>query len=111
MYIHTRIHMYRYLVSALPYFTWLMVIVTTAALIVQMHEVFTRDDKPFTYIWMMDLFFILFTVVELILKVLVPAAHVATCNVIMLYVVPHVVLWHVVSCMLPHVVLHVACAY
>lgn len=71
----------RYVVSSLPYFTWVMIAVTIAALCTQISEIFitsvdvssadASSDMPF-YIWWMDLIFVVFTLFELILKVRVP---------------------------------------
>lgn len=58
--------MYRFIVSALPYFTWLMILVTVAALAVQVEEIALSTT---TYSWWMDLIFVVFTIVELVLKV------------------------------------------
>jgi hypothetical protein len=57
------------MVSALPYFTWLMILVVVAAVAAQTAEVFVDSVNSVIYIWWMDLFFIVFTVAELILKV------------------------------------------
>ncbi len=60
----------RFVISALPYFTWLMIVVTVATLAVQIREVVINSDKSSaTYIWWIDLFFIIFAVIELVLKV------------------------------------------
>lgn len=71
-----------YLVSRLPYFTWVMVFVTLSAIVVQVKELETDFDRPDlngtsvntgkmepVYIWVADLLFVLFTLVELTLKV------------------------------------------
>lgn len=61
-----------YLVSRLPYFTWLMVVVTLSAVLVQMEELRTGFDQGKTepsYLWVADFLFVLFTLVELTLKV------------------------------------------
>ena len=82
-----------YLVSRLPYFSWLMVMITLSAIAVQLAELQTRFGRPANillnttadanttttsavpvdmepvYFWITDFLFVLFTLVELTLKV------------------------------------------
>ena len=73
-----------YIVSRLPYFTWLLLVVTLSVIGVQINELRTEfrntenrtdfsSDGAFkvepSYIWVADLIFILFTLVDLSLKV------------------------------------------
>ncbi|CAI8036576.1 Sodium leak channel non-selective protein [Geodia barretti] len=80
----------RYLVSRLPYFSWLMVMITLSAIAVQLAELQTRFGRPANiilnttttsdvrvpvdmepvYFWTADFLFVLFTLVELTLKIL-----------------------------------------
>ena len=60
--------------SVLPYFTWFMLLVTTLALIGEIRE--TTDDgktgrtsEYHTYLFWIDLIFVVFTLAELIIKV------------------------------------------
>ena len=60
------------MVSALPYFTWLMILVAVASLLAQTVELYNGNGEGksmLTYYWWMDLLFVVFTVAELILKV------------------------------------------
>ena len=62
--------------SRLPYFTWMMFLLTWLAIGFQAAEYYTDPiDKPSpTYIWPVDFIFVLFTLLELILKVCMKAA-------------------------------------
>lgn len=56
--------------SLLPYFTWLMFIITLGTIAVQFYEQYTStpSDNP-SYVWLADVVFVSATLVELILKV------------------------------------------
>lgn len=60
-----------YFVSRLPYFGWAMLFITLATIGALMYEVYTDDatKKNPTYLWVIDLIFVLSTLTELILKV------------------------------------------
>ncbi len=66
----------RYMISLLPYFTWLMIVVTIVALCGQISEIYIGSANVMEavpiYLWWLDLLFVLFTLSELILKVSPP---------------------------------------
>ena len=70
---HTSIPLVRYMVSSMPYFTWLMLAVTIAALCGQISEIYigvaSLNQAMPTYLWWLDLIFVVFTLLELLLKV------------------------------------------
>ena len=56
--------------SLLPYFTWVMFIITLGTIAVQFYEQYTNmpNANP-SYVWLADIAFVSATLVELILKV------------------------------------------
>ena len=64
-----------YIVSRLPYFAWLMVVITLSAIAVQLVELQANFNEGMsridpTYFWVADFLFVFFTLIELTLKVL-----------------------------------------
>ena len=59
---------YRFVLSPLPCFTWLMVVVTFATIVLMVAEYPVRSGSA-SYYWIGDLIFIVFTLTELIIKV------------------------------------------
>lgn len=55
--------------SLLPYFTWVMVIITLGTIGVQCYELYTTANANPSYVWLADVIFVFATLVELILKV------------------------------------------